>query len=70
MNVSANPRIHGASLIGHSSPQAKDLEVADELDTIVAVEATRGYSGLVGGAYEGATGFRAESGGLLPGPRS
>src|SRR5664279_2449460 len=64
--ASANPRISGVSLIGQSSPQAQDLEVTDERDTIVAVEATRRYSGLGGGAYEGAAGFRAKPGGLLP----
>jgi hypothetical protein len=53
-----------ASLIGQSSPQANDLEVTDELDTIVAVEATRRYSGLVGGVYDGASGFWEESGGV------
>jgi hypothetical protein len=40
--------------------------VTDERDTIVAIEAAGRYSGLVGGAYEGASGFRAKPGGLLP----
>jgi hypothetical protein len=40
--------------------------VTDERDTIIAIAAARRYSGLVGGAYEGAAGFRAKPGGLLP----
>lgn len=64
--ASVNPRIPAASLIRQSSPQAKNLEVTDERDTIIAIEAARRYSGLVGGAHEGAAGFRAKPGGLLP----
>ena len=40
--------------------------MTDERDTIIAIAAARRYSGLVGGAYEGAAGFRAKPGGLLP----
>jgi hypothetical protein len=65
--ASANPRIPGFGLIDQSSPQAKNLEVTDECDTIIAIAAAGRYSGLVGGAYEGAAGFRAKQGGLLPG---
>jgi hypothetical protein len=39
----ANPRIPGASLIGQSSPQEKNLEVTDERDTIVAIAAAGIY---------------------------
>jgi hypothetical protein len=59
--ASANPRIPGFSLIDQSSPQAKNLEVTDECDTIIAIAAAGRHSGLVGGAYEGAAGFGAES---------
>jgi hypothetical protein len=64
--ASANPLIPGFGLIEQSSPQAKNLEVRDDLDTIIAIEAARRYSGLVGGASEGAAGFREKPGGILP----
>jgi hypothetical protein len=64
--ASVNPRIPAAGLIRQSSPQAKNLEVTDECDTIIAIAAAGRYSGLVGCAYEGAAGFRAKPGGLLP----
>jgi hypothetical protein len=64
--ASANPRIPAASLVRQSSPQAKNLEVSDERDTIVGIAAAERYSGLVGGAHEGAAGFGAKPGGLLP----
>ena len=48
--ASANPRIPAADLIRQSLPQASDLEVTDDLDTIVAIAAAGRYSGLVGGA--------------------
>jgi hypothetical protein len=40
--------------------------VTDERDTIIAIEAAGRYSGVVGGAHEGAAGFGAKPGGLLP----
>jgi hypothetical protein len=67
--ASGNPRLSCWGLIGQSSLQVTDREVTDERDTAIAVEAARGYSGVVGRACEGPAGFRAESGGLLQGPR-
>jgi hypothetical protein len=67
--ASGNPRLSCRGLIGQSSLQVTDREVTDERDAVVAVEAARGYSGVVGRACEGPAGVRAESGGLLQGPR-
>jgi hypothetical protein len=40
--LSANPRIPGFGLIDQSSLQAKNVEVTDECDTIIAIAAARG----------------------------
>jgi hypothetical protein len=55
----------GFGRIDQSSLQAKNLEVMDECDTIIAISAAGRYSGLVGGAYESAAEYRAKPRGLL-----
>ena len=45
---SGNPRLGTRGMIADSALQAQNLEVTDERDAIVAVEATGRYSGVVG----------------------
>ncbi len=68
--ASANPRIGTRGLILDSPLQAQNLEVADERDAIVAVEATGICSGLVVGALTSAAAFRPHPSRVLPGSRA
>lgn len=45
---SGNPRLGTRGMIADSALQAQNLEMSDERDAIVAVEATGRYSDLVG----------------------